>query len=182
MGTGTVDSWLRTDRQGFDFWAARECSHNYFRTHYFRDSPTPIQIETYEPDVQTDLAIEFMRGHREQPFCLVMMWGPPSTTKAVFRLAIASSNNTLDFVDSIPKSDSHEPAIRRQSRLFSRTRTRCGTTCAGRRAGARTSTPWGLRAGSRLPAGPRTRGTPWGSFWTICRLPPKGTGLRSHHH
>ncbi len=65
------------DRQGFDFWAARECSHNYFRTHYFRDSPTPVQIETYEPDVQTDLAIEFMRGHRKQPFCLVMMWGPP---------------------------------------------------------------------------------------------------------
>jgi len=68
---------LGPDRQGFDFWAARECSHNYFRTHYFRDSPEPIQIDTYEPDVQTDLAIEFMRERREQPFCLVMMWGPP---------------------------------------------------------------------------------------------------------
>jgi arylsulfatase A-like enzyme len=65
------------DRQGFDFWAALECSHNYFRTHYFRDSPEPIRIDTYEPDVQTDLAIDFMRGHRNQPFCLVMMWGPP---------------------------------------------------------------------------------------------------------
>ena len=65
------------DRQGFDYWAGLECSHNYFRTHYFRDTPKPIEINTYEPDVQTDLAIEFIGDRRGCPFCLVMQWGPP---------------------------------------------------------------------------------------------------------
>ena len=65
------------DRQGFDYWAALECSHNYFNTRYFRDTPEPIAITTYEPDVQTDLAIEFVADRRSGPFCLVMMWGPP---------------------------------------------------------------------------------------------------------
>jgi arylsulfatase A-like enzyme len=32
-------------RQGFDFWAANECSHAHFSTHYFRDTDQPIPVE-----------------------------------------------------------------------------------------------------------------------------------------
>ncbi len=64
-------------RQGFGFWAAHECSHDYFHTHYFRDAPKPIPIGTYEPDVQTDIAIEYLRQNRDRPFALFMSWGPP---------------------------------------------------------------------------------------------------------
>ena len=65
-------------RQGFDFWAAAECTHNYMKSHYYRDDPTPIWIEGYDADRQTDLAIEYVRSHgRERPFCLFLSWGPP---------------------------------------------------------------------------------------------------------
>ncbi len=64
-------------RQGFDFWRALECSHEYFDTRYFADEPTPIPVHGYEPQVQTDLAIGFIKEHRGEPFCLVMSWGPP---------------------------------------------------------------------------------------------------------
>ena len=64
-------------RQGWDYWAALGCSHNYFHTKYYRDNAEPIMIDGYEPDVQTDLAVEYIKQHRRQPFCLMMSWGPP---------------------------------------------------------------------------------------------------------
>ncbi len=65
------------DRQGWDYWAALACSHQYFKTRYFRDTPEPIPINGYEPDVQTDLAIEFIKQNRDRPFCLAVSFGPP---------------------------------------------------------------------------------------------------------
>lgn len=66
-------------RQGFDYWAACNCNHSYFESFYYTDSPQPIWNEGYEPTVQTDLAIEYLRQAREQeqPFCLFLSWGPP---------------------------------------------------------------------------------------------------------
>lgn len=64
-------------RHGFDYWAAWECHHQYFKGRYHRDTPEPIPIEGYEPDFQTDLAIEFMKESVAQPFCLFVSWGPP---------------------------------------------------------------------------------------------------------
>ena len=49
-------------RQGFEFWAANECSHTHFHPHYFRDTDRPIAIDRFEPEVWTDLRIEFLRG------------------------------------------------------------------------------------------------------------------------
>lgn len=65
-------------RQGFEWWAANECRHNYFDTWYFRDTPEMIPIEGYEAFTWTDLAIEFLRTSRgAQPFCLWVAYGPP---------------------------------------------------------------------------------------------------------
>jgi len=64
-------------RQGWDYWAALECSHNYYKTKYYRDSEEPIPVMGYEPDVQTDLAIDYMRRNKSHPFCLMLSWGPP---------------------------------------------------------------------------------------------------------
>jgi arylsulfatase A-like enzyme len=78
-GTPRKNGYVPTGgaRQGFGFWAANECSHNYFRTHYFRDAPKAIPIETYEPDVQTDIAVEYFKQNRARPFALFLSWGPP---------------------------------------------------------------------------------------------------------
>ncbi len=68
---------LGDSRQGFDFWAAKETGHVYCRARYFMDTPETIEVERYAPEVETDLAIDFIQRNREQPFCLVMAWGPP---------------------------------------------------------------------------------------------------------
>lgn len=63
-------------RQGFDFWAAANCSHNYFESHYYRDTPEPQTWSGYDAIAQTDEAIRFIKN-ASQPFALVMSWGPP---------------------------------------------------------------------------------------------------------
>ena len=65
-------------RHGFDDWAAFNCSHNYFRPNkYYRDSPEPVMVDGYEPEVQTDQALEFLAKRDSRPFCLFLSWGPP---------------------------------------------------------------------------------------------------------
>lgn len=66
-------------RQGFEYWAANECSHRHFDTHFFRDKETPIPIKRFEVETWTDLGIEFLRQSREdaRPFFLTIQAGPP---------------------------------------------------------------------------------------------------------
>lgn len=64
-------------RQGFDFWAANECSHAHFNTRYFRDDATPIPVKKFEAEAWTDVAIEFLRETRGKPFFLIVSMGPP---------------------------------------------------------------------------------------------------------
>ncbi len=64
-------------RQGFDFWAANICSHNYWNMHYFRDEPEPIQMPGYSARTFTEEAINFLEEDSDKPFCLFVEWGPP---------------------------------------------------------------------------------------------------------
>jgi len=64
-------------RQGFQFWAASECSHTHFAPVYFRDTPEPIADKRFEAEVWTDRAIEFLRQAPGQPFFLEVAMGPP---------------------------------------------------------------------------------------------------------
>lgn len=64
-------------RQGFDFWAANECSHAHFDTQYFRDTDQPIAVKKFEAEAWTDVAIKFLRESRGRPFFLIVSMGPP---------------------------------------------------------------------------------------------------------
>lgn len=66
-------------RFGWEYWAAFNCSHDYFHPRYFLDTPKLHEPAGYEPTVQTDLAINFLNDqvNAGQPFCLVLSWGPP---------------------------------------------------------------------------------------------------------
>lgn len=64
-------------RQGFDFWAAHECSHRHFDNHYFRDDPSPIRLGKYEAEGWTDIAVDFLHQRSSQPFFLMLQMGPP---------------------------------------------------------------------------------------------------------
>jgi arylsulfatase A-like enzyme len=66
-------------RQGFEFWAAHQCSHRHFENHYFRDDPKPIHFGKFEAEGWADVAVEFLEQTRsdKRPFYLTVQWGPP---------------------------------------------------------------------------------------------------------
>jgi arylsulfatase A-like enzyme len=67
-------------RLGFDgFWAAYNFNHSYYNSPYFRDTPRREIHKIYEPDSQTDMAMEWIRGaaRKQEPFAMFLSWGPP---------------------------------------------------------------------------------------------------------
>ena len=67
-------------RLGFDgFWASYGFHHTYYDQYYHTDSPEKITIDGYEPDGQTDLAIEKLTeaAESDNPFALYLSLGTP---------------------------------------------------------------------------------------------------------
>ena len=90
-------------RQGFQFWRALDCSHNYNKSVYYSDSPEKKIWEGYDSIAQTRKAEEFLRLHskrdNQDPFALFLSWGPPHapyhTAPQKFRDFYADKNITL---------------------------------------------------------------------------------------
>jgi arylsulfatase A-like enzyme len=88
-------------RQGFEYWSANECSHDYWNSGYYHaDSPQMQTWPGYDAAAQTDEALKFLR-HRDRtnPFFLVLSWGPPhdpyDTAPEKFRQQMAETELTL---------------------------------------------------------------------------------------
>jgi arylsulfatase A-like enzyme len=64
-------------RHGFQYWAANECSINYFYNWYFRDENVPIVTHAYEPEFWTQRAIEFLYESQDRPFFLMFSCSAP---------------------------------------------------------------------------------------------------------
>ncbi len=67
-------------RLGFDqYWAAYNFNHTYHDAPYFRDTPRREIHKLYEPESQTNMAIEYLRRQRakSKPFAMFLSWGPP---------------------------------------------------------------------------------------------------------
>src|SRR6185312_9807485 len=67
-------------RLGFDgYWAAYNFNHLYQHAPYFLDDATPHLRTQFEPDGQTDMAIDYLKtaAHESEPFALFLSWGPP---------------------------------------------------------------------------------------------------------
>jgi len=86
--TGFVGKWhlgggpyTPDKRYGFDYMAAYNCQHAYYKTRYWENERGPISIGTWAPEGETDLAIRFMEDHqrevKDRPFALLLGWGPP---------------------------------------------------------------------------------------------------------
>lgn len=70
------------DRLGFDgFWAAYNFHHTYFGTYYHTNSDEKIYhpVDVFEPDAQTDMAIDFIKKSKntDNPFYLTLSIGTP---------------------------------------------------------------------------------------------------------
>ncbi len=104
-------------RLGFDYWAVRNCSHAYFDSFYCGDTGEHIPLPGFEPFAQTRLAIDYIRRHREQPFCLFLSWGPPhdpyiAPPKYMERfpaekIALRKNVGERSMVDALLKTDLH---------------------------------------------------------------------------
>ena len=65
-------------RQGFEFWRAVECTHNYNNSVYYADSDKKLTWDGYDAIAQTREACRYIRGHAGGgPFCLFVSYGPP---------------------------------------------------------------------------------------------------------
>lgn len=67
-------------RLGFDdFWEAYNFNHMYWHSPYFNDDANPHLRKQYEPNAQTDVAINYLKGAAKQgePFAMFLSWGPP---------------------------------------------------------------------------------------------------------
>ena len=73
-------------RQGFDYWKALECTHDYNNSRYYAgDSDEPLTWEGYDAIEQTKDVRAYFRarnqkvgdGNSDSPFLLVLSWGPP---------------------------------------------------------------------------------------------------------
>jgi len=70
------------DRLGFDgYWAAYNFHHIYYNAYYHTNSPEKIPYPegAYEPDAQTDMAIDFVQKQAasSKPFSLFVSYGTP---------------------------------------------------------------------------------------------------------
>lgn len=67
-------------RQGFDYWKAAECDHNYNHSHYYSgNSDEKLYWEGYDAYAQTKDAQEYIRnqGKSSQSFALFVSFGTP---------------------------------------------------------------------------------------------------------
>ncbi|MCW5977606.1 MAG: sulfatase-like hydrolase/transferase [Bryobacteraceae bacterium] len=64
-------------RRGFVYWAAFNRGHRYYDAVFYRDDDKPLRGPGFEPDYQTDLAIDFIKENAGRPFFLCVSWGPP---------------------------------------------------------------------------------------------------------
>ena len=65
-------------RLGYDYFAGFNRGHVYHEPVYFSDDGELREPGIFEPTCQTDLAMDYMKGHTEtNPFFLMVSYGPP---------------------------------------------------------------------------------------------------------
>jgi len=65
--------------QGFEYWKALECTHDYNHSVYYGDTPELKKWHGYDAIAQTRDAEHYLRAHTNtaKPFFLFLAWGPP---------------------------------------------------------------------------------------------------------
>ena len=76
-GHGRSSFIPRERRQGFEFWRVCECTHDYNHSLYYGEEDKKRYWDGYDAAAQTDEARAYIKAHRQEPFLLVLSWGPP---------------------------------------------------------------------------------------------------------
>ena len=66
-------------RQGFEYWKAQECTHNYNNSKYYSETPDTLLWKGYDAIAQTKDACDYIRNHanEQKPFLMFLSFGPP---------------------------------------------------------------------------------------------------------
>ena len=70
----------REYRLGFNgYWAAYNFNHQFYKGFYYEDDTVKHEVEGFEPDIQTDMAVDFLKKAtaEDKPFCLFLSLGTP---------------------------------------------------------------------------------------------------------
>jgi len=65
------------ERLGFDEWKVCNCDHDYLHSYYFDESNERHEIDGYDAEEYTSMAIDFIQRNQDQPWGLWLSWGPP---------------------------------------------------------------------------------------------------------
>jgi arylsulfatase A-like enzyme len=78
-GDGRAAFIPRERRQGFAYWKALECTHDYNHSCYYADGPEKLEWPGYDAIAQTRDAQQYLHDHAQtnKPFLLFLSWGPP---------------------------------------------------------------------------------------------------------
>jgi arylsulfatase A-like enzyme len=83
-GAGRLTFIPPEKREGFEYWRAMECEHDYNHSFYFADDPDKrLMWDGYDAFAQTKDAQQYIRDHSKsdaassKPFFLCLWWGPP---------------------------------------------------------------------------------------------------------
>lgn len=81
VGGGGRSAYIPPDRrQGFAYWKALECTHNYTASPYYADGVERLMWPGYDAFAQTRDATHYLADHWQaghKPFLLMLSWGPP---------------------------------------------------------------------------------------------------------
>ncbi|MEL7585332.1 MAG: sulfatase [Prolixibacteraceae bacterium] len=79
-GNGRSNYIPLSHRQGFGYFKALECTHDYNHSKYYDNNDENVKIwDGYDMFAQTRNAEKYIRQHsqKDKPFMLVLSWGPP---------------------------------------------------------------------------------------------------------
>lgn len=93
-------------RQGFKFFKALDCSHDYNNSFYYADENVKLKWQGYDAIAQTCEAQQYIRRHADgEPFALFLSWGPPHnpyhTAPAKYRALF--DENKIMLRPNVPK-------------------------------------------------------------------------------
>jgi len=99
-------------RQGFDFWRAYGCTHNYNSSYYYADEDVKLKWDGYDAIAQTRVANEYIKEHAEEPFVLFLSWGPPHAPYQTAPAKIAALDDCLGrILETIKEARIEEDTI-----------------------------------------------------------------------
>ncbi|MFC2081069.1 sulfatase-like hydrolase/transferase [Bacteroidota bacterium] len=78
---GLYESYVPPERRsGFDYWIMSSGHQPFNQEYYMQDDQNSVRKpDTWEPDWITDRAIEYIRTQHNDPFMVVLSFGPPHT-------------------------------------------------------------------------------------------------------